>query len=137
MREMKVWLMALFGMFLLLVNLNELIKEIKEIKKLKVKLSDTNIRAVVVDVLPYITGDIRPVLQYTVEGIEKKYIYHFYYKKKNFPIGKERTLRFSEGSRLAYDRMDLVKAFVYQLFTTMFCVFCVSVCVYYNLFLKH
>lgn len=137
MSEMKVWLMTLLAAFILLVNLNELIKEIKEIKKIKVKLRDRNIRAVVVDFLPYITADIRPILQYTVEGIDKKYIYHFYYNKKNFPIGKEVVLHYSDESRLAYDRMDLVKALAYQLFATMFSTFFVWVCIYRIIFFKH
>lgn len=138
MREMKVWLMALLGMFVLLVNLIELIKEIKEIKKLKIGSNDRNIKAIVVDFLPYIiTGDIRPILQYVVEETDKKYIYHFYYNQKKYPMGKEVTLKLSEDSGLAYDRTDLVKALVYHLFATMISVFVVFVCVYYNIFFKH
>lgn len=72
MSEMETWLITIFFIFILLVNLIDLIKEVKEIKKIKVKLKDRNIRAVVVDFLPYITADIRPILQYTVEGIDKK-----------------------------------------------------------------
>ena len=135
MSEMKVWLMTLLAAFILLVNLNELIKEIKEIKKKKVKLNDTNIKAVVVDFLPYVATDIRPILQYTVDGIDKKYIYHFCYSKKNFQIGKELTLQFSEESRLAYDRKDLVKALVFQLLETIFVAFLVWVGICYNIFL--
>ena len=134
MSEMETWLITIFFIFILLVNLIDLIKEVKEIKKIKVKLKDRNIRAVVVDFLPYITADIRPILQYTVEGIDKKYIYHFYYNKKNFPIGKEVILHYSEESRLAYDRKDLVKALAYQLFATMFSIFFVWVCIYRIIF---
>ena len=72
-----------------------------------------------------------------MDGIDKKYIYHFCYSKKNFQIGKELTLQFSEESRLAYDRKDLVKALVFQLLETIFVAFLVWVGICYNIFLEH
>lgn len=137
MSELKVWLMALLCLFVLFVNFIELIKEIKEIRKIKVTRNDKEIKAVVIDSLPYITRDIRPILRYVVEGIEKKYIYHFYYNPKKYPIGKEMTLKLSEDSSLAYDRMDLAKAFIYQLFAAMLSAFLVWICIYYIIFFKH
>lgn len=137
MSEMKVWLMILLCMFVLLVNFSDLIKEIKAIRKLKVKLNDRNIRAVIIGSVPYITGDVQPILQYTVNGVDKKYIYHFYYNLKKYPIGKEMTLKFSEDSGLAYDRTDLVKALIYQLFMTLLFAFVVGFCIYYKFFFRH
>lgn len=127
---MTVWLIMLVFMLVLSVQFMSLIKEIKAIKKIKATLHDGTIRAVVIDTVSQIsTSDIKPILQYTVAGIDKKYIYHFYYSRKQYPIGKEVTLRLSGSSGLAYDRTDLIKAFIYELGLTMFSAFCVIVCI--------
>ncbi|MCM1500846.1 MAG: hypothetical protein NC124_20500 [Clostridium sp.] len=130
MEEMKVWLMTLLFMFALLVNLSVLIKEIREIKKFKIKSNDRNIQAVVVGSLPHITGDVRPILQYVVKGVDKKYIYHYYYNQKKYPMGKEVILKISEDSGLAYDRTDLRKALVYHLLAVVVSFFFVGGCIF-------
>lgn len=66
-----------------------LIKILKEISEIKMSSADRDIKAIVVDAYVFTTGDIRPVLTYTVNGKDKKYVYHFYHNLKEFPIGKE------------------------------------------------
>lgn len=34
-----------------------------------------DIKANVVSIVPYMTGDVQPILQYEIDGIVKKYIY--------------------------------------------------------------
>lgn len=78
-----------------------LFKILKEICEIKMSSDDGSIKATVVDVSILTTGDIRPILLYTVNGEKKKYIYHFYHRFKEFPIGKEVELKLSNISGLA------------------------------------
>lgn len=41
---------------------------------LKTKSDDMDIKANVVSIVPYMTGDVQPILQYEIDGIVKKYI---------------------------------------------------------------
>ena len=97
-----------------------LINLIKEIKKIKMTAHDGDIKAIVVDAYVFTTGDIRPILLYTVNGEDKKYTYHFYHNLKEFPMGKEVRLKLSSISGLAYDKKDLIQGLLMVLFATIF-----------------
>lgn len=97
-----------------------LIMIFKEIKKIKIGSNNGDIKATVVEWRLFYTGDIRPVLLYTVDGKERKYEYHFYHNKEEYPIGKEVNLKFSRVSGLAYDKKDLIKGLLLRLFATLF-----------------
>lgn len=68
----------------------------------------------------FMTSDIRPVLVYTVNGKDKKYVYHFYHTLKEFPIGKEVNLKLSNISGMAYDKKDLMQGFCFIMFAILF-----------------
>ncbi|MDE5965248.1 MAG: hypothetical protein K2G89_00220 [Lachnospiraceae bacterium] len=138
MEKLKLCLAILFSMFGLITSLIMLKKEIKRIKEIKVKSSDGYIKAVVVDSASTLdlTSDVKPILQYTVGGIDKKYIYHFNCNPKQYPIGKEVKLRLSEDSGLAYDRKDLVKSLVEHLLVIMFFGLGVCACSWYLLYIS-
>lgn len=70
-----------------------LVRIINEIKKIKMDAKDGNIKGVVVDWYILNTDDIRPVVAYTVNNEEKKYVYHFYHRCNEYPIGKEVVIR--------------------------------------------
>lgn len=93
---------------------------LKEIKKIRIGSDDGDIKAAVVEWRLFYTGDIRPILLYTIDGKEKKYEYHFYHDKEEYPIGKEVNLKLSSVSGLAYDKKDLIKGLLLRLFGTLF-----------------
>ena len=97
-----------------------LIKILKEISEIKMSSADRDIKAIVVDAYVFMTGDIRPVLTYTVNEKDKKYVYHFYHNLKEFPIGKEVNLKLSNISGMAYDKKDLIQRLLFDLFGTIF-----------------
>lgn len=86
-----------------------IVRNVKEIRTIKMKRDDREIKAVVIKLLPSFIGDVRPVLQYYVDGVEKHYSYHFPHFVEENPIGKEMALQLSEKSGLAYDRRDIMK----------------------------
>lgn len=114
-------ILLLFGIGMLVGCIILLKQQIQEIKKIKIKSNDGNIEAIVVDYEYAGRGDIHPILQYNVNGIEKKYKYHFYYEKKKYPIGKKVNLKFSQESGLAYNKTDLIKTFIFLVFAIVFC----------------
>lgn len=93
---------------------------IKEIRTIKINSDDGTIIATVVDAHVFTTGDVRPILLYTVNGENKKYTYHFYHRLKEFPIGKEVELRLSRASGLAYDKKDLIQGILMNVFSIIF-----------------
>lgn len=97
-----------------------IVRTLKEIKTIKMRRDDREIKAVVIKLLPSFIGDVRPVLQYYVEGVEKHYSYHFPHFVEENPIGKEMTLQLSEESRLAYDRKDIMKGLRYLIYGGLF-----------------
>ena len=113
-----------------------LVRIINEIKKIKMDAKDGNIKGVVVDWYILNTGDIRPVVAYTVNNEEKKYVYHFYHRCKEYPIGKEVYLKLSEKSGLAYDKVDLVKGTLFIIFSLVFFMFALLAGIYWILFIK-
>lgn len=111
MEMMQVLLMLLFCILFLVASASELMEEIKEIRKIKIKPDDDIIEAKVVNFRwAVVSTDIHPILQYNVDGTDKRYTYHFYYSSKGYPIGKQMTLKLSKESGLAYDKADLIKA---------------------------
>lgn len=119
MEMIRYVILLLFEIGILVGCIFWLIQQIQEIKKIKIKSDDGNIEAIVVShCLDGPIYGIQPVLQYNVNGMEKKYTYHFYYDRKEYPIGKKVNLKFSQESGLAYDKKDLIKAFLFRLLFT-------------------
>ena len=111
-----------------------LIKILKEFNEIEMSSKDRDIKAIVVDAYVFMTGDIRPVLMYKVNGKDKKYVYHFYHKLKEFPIGKEVNLKLSNSSGLAYDKNDLLQGLLFVLFGTIFFMAGLFAGIYYVMF---
>lgn len=97
-----------------------IVRNVKEIRTIKMKRDDREIKAVVIKLLPSFIGDVRPVLQYYVDGVEKHYSYHFPHFVEENPIGKEMALQLSEESGLAYDRKDIMKGLRYLIYGGVF-----------------
>lgn len=112
MEMMRDVILLLFGIGMLVGCIILLKQLIQEIKKIKIKSDDGNIEAIVVDYEYAGRGDIHPILQYNVNGIEKKYTYHFFYSSKEYPVGKKVNLKFSQESGLAYNKTDLIKKLI-------------------------
>lgn len=118
--EVKDVFYLLVGLIGTIMGIIALIMIFKEIKKIRIGSKDGNIKATVVEWRLFYTGDIRPILLYTVDGKEKKYEYHFYHNKEEYPIGKEVNLKLSSFSGLAYDKKDLIQGLLLRLFATLF-----------------
>lgn len=130
MEMMEKFLLLLVALVLLILAAIELVKEVKSINKIKPTFHDDKIKAIVVG-FSYVIGIGRKlVLEYSVDGIEKKYVYHFFCDWEKYPEGKEVTLKLSKQSRLAYSRADLIKAFLWAIFEVLFLFGCVVACLY-------
>lgn len=130
---MKNFSMLLIAFILLILAIIEFAKEVKSIRTIKATFHDENIKAIVVDIFYVMPGGRKPVLQYSIDGIEKKYMYHFYCDPQKYPKGKEVTLKLSKESGSAYSKTDLRKAFFWGMFEVLFCFGCVIAC-FDNLF---
>lgn len=86
---------------------------------LKTKSDDMDIKANVVSIVPYMTGDVQPILQYEIDGIVKEYIYHCRCSPDQYSIGDEVNLKFSKKTGLAYDKEDLIKGILIRLIATI------------------
>lgn len=117
-----------------IMGMISLCKIVNEILKIKIRHDDGMITAKVVDAHIFTTGDVRPILLYTVNGENKKYTYHFYHRLKEFPIGKEVELRLSSASGLAYDKKDLIQGLLSLIFATLFFMMALLFFVYYYLY---
>lgn len=97
--------------------LSLLVKSMNEL--LKTKSDDMDIKATVVSIVPHVTGDVQPILQYDMDGVVKKYICHYYCSPDKYSIGDEVTLKFSKEDGLAYDKEDLIKGLLLRLIATI------------------
>lgn len=97
--------------------LNILVKSIIEL--LNTKADDTDIRATVVSIVFHTAWNVQPILQYEMDGIVKKYIYHCYCSPDKYSVGDEVHLKFSEKNASAYDKEDLIKGVLVRLISTM------------------
>lgn len=141
MRENIMEEKALFCIFVGLafdvIDIYFFIRSLKEIKKIKIGSNDSYVKAIVVGKYNlYITGDIRPILSYTVDGEEKKYVYHFYHTSKKYPVGKEIYLKLSNISGLAYDKKDLIQGVLFNLFRILLWSVGLLLGVYYMIFFR-
>ena len=113
------------------------IRILKEIKRIKPDSGDGNVKAVVVNIDPFLTGDVAPIVSYTSGSREeKKYKYYYWYNRKKYPIGKEVSLKLSSASGLAYDRKDLIKGFLFALFSTLMMMMAALVFAYAGIFMN-
>jgi len=96
MRETIMEEKALFCIFVGLafdvIDIYFFIRSLKEIKKIKIGSNDSYVKAIVVGKYNlYITGDIRPILSYTVDGEEKNMYIIFIILQKNIQLEKKYT----------------------------------------------
>lgn len=117
--ENKTILLFLISILVFIFQVGELKKEIKRIRTIKIGFSDENIEAIVIGSL-YMMGGAKPILQYTVNGIQNQYTYHFYCSSSKYFKGEKVILKISKNSGLAYDKIDIIKAILYELICTMF-----------------
>lgn len=110
------------------------IRKIIETKNIKMESDDGNIKAKVIGGHLFITGDIRPILLYKINGAEKRYTYRFYYNAGNYPVGQEVDLKLSKISGLAYDKSDIIKDLIFITIRILFWSFVVLVGLYYICF---
>ena len=67
-----------------------------------------------------LTGDIHPIVQCNINGLEVTYTYRYFYSEKKYPIGTEAALMVSKISGLPYDKKDLVKDMIFSVFCLVF-----------------
>ncbi len=87
--------------------LREFVKLLNEF--LRTKSDDMDINATVVNIVYLGTGDVHPILQYNMDGIAKKYIYHVSCSPDKYAIGDEVILKLSKENGFVYDKEDLIK----------------------------
>ena len=63
---------------------------------LRVKPDDIDIKATVVKIVYLGTGNVQPILQYNMDGVEKIYIYHVGCSPDKYEIGDEVILKLSK-----------------------------------------
>ncbi|MDE5965249.1 MAG: hypothetical protein K2G89_00225 [Lachnospiraceae bacterium] len=74
----------LVSLFFTVAGCTGLMRIIKDIKRIKPDSGDGNVKAVVVNIDPFLTGDVAPIVTYTSgSGEEKKYKYYYWYNRKN------------------------------------------------------
>lgn len=114
---MVVKIIMLFcGLVSLLEMLNIFLRRLYEIIDVKMGLLDPDINAIVVGFVPLITGEVQPIIQYNIEGIEKNYVYHCPCGVDVYSVGDVISLKLSEKSQLAYDKKDLYRGLMMQAF---------------------
>lgn len=95
------------------------VKIIKEIRIIKMSPHDSVIKAKVINWHIFTTGDIRPILSYTVNGQTQIYEFHFFHSRKEYPIGEMINLKLSNASGLAYDKKDLIQGLLMTTFSLL------------------
>lgn len=63
-----------FGLVTLVVFIREIIRDIKMVKEISPSFHDGKISATIVDHIPCLRNDIKPILEYYVNGVRGKYI---------------------------------------------------------------
>lgn len=113
------FVLLLVAVILFLTYFRLLIKGINDL--LKIKSDDIDIKATVVSIVPHMTGNVQPILQYEIDGVVKKYIYNYYCHPEKYLIGDEVSLKLSKKNDLVYDKEDLIKGLLLRLsITTVF-----------------
>lgn len=130
---MRIILIVFGSLFFGILDTYFFVKKIIDTKEIKISPNDEDIKAKVIGWDLFITGDIRPILLYRINGEEKRYTCRFYYSTKKYPIGREVDLKISKISRLAYDKKDLRKDFFFHLFRILYWILCLLISFYYIL----
>ncbi|MDE5965450.1 MAG: hypothetical protein K2G89_01265 [Lachnospiraceae bacterium] len=86
---------------------------------LKIKPDDMDIKATVLKIVYLGTGDIQPILQYNMDGVEKIYIYQAGCSPDKYAIGDEVILKCSKENGFVYDKEDLIKGLRRQFIITI------------------
>ncbi|MCM1500845.1 MAG: hypothetical protein NC124_20495 [Clostridium sp.] len=102
---------------IVLEYLSLLAKEI--VQFLRIKSDDIDVNATVINLVPHLTGDVQPILQYNIDGSTKAYIYHYYCSPERYSIGDEVTIKLSRKSGFVYVKEDLLKGLLLRLAATI------------------
>lgn len=118
--DIKKILLFPFAVVESLFYIKELKKEIERIKTIKIGFQDENIEAIVIGFLYFRMDSVKPILQYTINGIQKQYTYHFCCSSSKYLKGEKVVLKISKESELAYDKTDIIKAILFDLMGAAF-----------------
>lgn len=116
-------MLLLIAVLIVLKYLSLLVKEIN--KFLRIKSDDIDIDATVINIVPHVTGDVQPILQYNIDGSAKKYTYRYYCSPEKYSIGDKVTIKLSKKSGLVYVKEDLLKGLLFRLVATIILMFAV------------